>query len=57
MNKDLHSEFKSYCENSMSCEVCALYFLSEELKVSCEEIFECLSEKFQIGIAEENQNE
>lgn len=57
MNKNLCAKFSRFCNSQPICEVCSLYILSEELKIDCEELFQYLSEKYQLGVAKEDENE
>lgn len=57
MEKNLSAKFRRFCNSQSVCEVCSLYILSEELKIDCEELFQYLSEKYQLVVAKEDENE
>lgn len=52
MERNLYSEFQNCCDAFFDCPFCPLYSLSGDMPSDCEEIFRCLSEKFQVGIIE-----
>ena len=52
MEKNLYSELQNCCDDFFDCSFCPLYSLPGDVPSDCEEIFRCLSEKFQVGIIE-----